>query len=116
MGVVMVRIGSPAETNFRPGTDPLNYKRSLGSYVSKRDLTQLFVKAIETPDISNEHNVPWLVVYGISNNTRSFWSISNARRVLGYKPQDDSEVKFASDIHRVLVGENKIAGPGRLWI
>ena len=41
--------------------------------------------------------MPWQVVYGISNNTR-VWSLANARKVLGYEPEDDSEVKFAKDI------------------
>jgi uronate dehydrogenase len=30
------------------------------------------------------------IVYGVSNNTRSFWDNSNAYR-LGYRPQDDAE-------------------------
>lgn len=32
--------------------------------------------------------------YGISNNTRMFWDISNARQVIGYEPKDDSEQAF----------------------
>ena len=73
----------------------------LGGYVSPRDLTQLFVKAVETPSIENEHGVPWQVVYAVSNNKRAFWSVASARRVLGYQPEDDSEVKFADDIRRL---------------
>ena len=81
----MVRIGAPRdlELDVYEG-DPANYKRDLGAYLSPRDLTQLFVKSIETPNIENEHGIPWQVVYGISNNTRAFWSLSNAREVLGY--------------------------------
>jgi nucleoside-diphosphate-sugar epimerase len=115
MGVVMVRIGAPRELDARlyPG-DPATYKRDLGAYVSPRDLTQLFTRAIEAPDIENEHGVPWQVVYGISNNTRAFWSLTNARRVLGYQPQDDSEVKYAQDIAGFLVGEGATGGTGRV--
>jgi nucleoside-diphosphate-sugar epimerase len=104
MGVVMVRIGAPRELDpsLYQG-DPANYKRDLGAYISPRDLTQLFTKAIETPNIDNEHGVPWQVVYGISNNTRAFWSLTNAREVLGYEPEDDSEVIFAEDIQRLLI-------------
>jgi hypothetical protein len=36
----------------------------------------------------------------MSGNTRSAWSLVNARRVIGYEPQDDSEVVYADDIRR----------------
>jgi len=112
-GVVMVRIGAPRELDLAAYVgDPENYKRDLGAYISPRDITQLFQKAIEAPNIENEHGVPWQVVYGISDNTRAFWSLTSARKALGYEPQDDSEVKFADDIRRFLIGEN--AGGGRV--
>ena len=117
MGVVMVRIGAPRELEMaKYQGDPATYKRDLGAYISPRDLTQLFVKAIETPNIDNEHGIPWQVVYGISNNTRAFWSLSNARRVLGYQPEDDSEVKYAQDIQGFLLGVGATGGIGRLGI
>jgi NAD+ dependent glucose-6-phosphate dehydrogenase len=104
MGVVMVRIGAPRPLDISLYTaDPANYKRDLGAYISPRDLTQLFVKAIEAPNIDNAHGVPWQVVYGISNNTRAFWSLANAREVLGYAPEDDSEVIYAEDVRRLLI-------------
>ena len=115
MGVVNIRIGAPREissTNFKD--DPAGYKRDLAAYVSPRDLTQLFCQAVETQDIENEHGIPWQVVYGISGNSRAFWSLSNAREVLGYEPQDDSEIKFSDEIHEFLTGEDTIAGPGRV--
>jgi hypothetical protein len=115
MGVVMVRIGAPRELDIALyAGDPMTYKRDLGAYISPRDLTQLFSKAIDTPHIENEHGVPWQVVYGISNNTRAFWSLANARKVLGYAPEDDSEVKFAKDIQGFLVGDGATGGPGRV--
>jgi hypothetical protein len=115
MGVVMVRIGAPRELDIALyQSDPMTYKRDLGAYISPRDLTQLFSKAIDTPRIENEHGVPWQVVYGISNNTRAFWSLANARKVLGYEPEDDSEVKFAKDIQGFLVGDGATGGPGRV--
>jgi hypothetical protein len=49
------------------------------------------------------------IFYGVSNNTRAFWSIENARRIIGYQPEDDSELRYASDIARLL-GDS----PGRL--
>jgi nucleoside-diphosphate-sugar epimerase len=111
MGVVMVRIGAPRELDpnlYRD--DPANYKRDLGAYISPRDLTQLFTKAIEAPNIDNADGIPWQVVYGISNNTRAFWSLANAREVLGYAPQDDSEVIYANDIRHLLMGSETPGG------
>jgi len=115
MGVVMVRIGAPRELDVSLyAGDAAHYKRDLGAYISPRDLTQLFTRAIEAPDIENEHGIPWQVVYGISDNTRAFWSLANAREVLGYEPEDDSEVKYADDIRGFLFGEGTSARPGRL--
>ena len=113
--VVLVRIGAPREIRLEdfPG-DPGRYKRDLGAYISPRDLTQLFTRAIETPNIDNEHGIPWLIVYGISDNTRSFWSLTSARQVLGYRPEDDSEIKYAQDIQSFLTGEEARGGVGRV--
>jgi hypothetical protein len=70
----------------------------------------LFTKAIEAPNIDNADGIPWQVVYGISNNTRAFWSLANAREVLGYAPQDDSEVIYANDIRHLLMGSETPGG------
>ena len=111
MGVVMVRIGAPRELEgdeYRG--DPVAFKRDLGAYISARDITQLFQKAMEVQNIENKEGVPWQVVYGISDNTRSFWSLSTAREVLGYEPQDDSEIKFSSSISEILSDVGRV-GP-----
>lgn len=123
MEIVQVRIGNPRETDadgllshadeLHGGTGKSTYKRGLGAHFSQRDLRQLFAKAIETPDIANEHGVPWLIVYGISANSRAFWSLETARNVLGYEPEDDSELKFASDIAEHLTVADP-AGPGKV--
>jgi nucleoside-diphosphate-sugar epimerase len=113
--VVMVRIGAPREIRVEDfPNNPRGYKRDLGAYISQRDLCQLFTRAIEAPNIENEHGIPWLVVYGISDNTRSFWSLTSARQALGYQPEDDSEVKYAEDIRRFLTGEGAQGGMGRV--
>src|SRR5215208_1871478 len=61
---VQVRIGAPrpiVAAHFFPngptgeGARPVTYKRDLGAYISPRDLTQLFVKSIEVPNIEDEH-------------------------------------------------------------
>jgi hypothetical protein len=113
--VVLVRIGAPREIRLEDfPNNPGGYKRDLGAYISPRDLCQLFTRAIETLNIENQHGIPWLIVYGISDNTRSFWSLTSARQVLGYQPEDDSEVKYASDIRRFLTGEGAQGGMGRV--
>lgn len=102
--VVQLRIGAPREivaADFRD--NPVGYHRDLGAYLSPRDLTQLVVKSLETEDIRDRHGIPFQIFYGISDNTRKFWSIANAREVIGYAPADDSEVTYADDIRRLLV-------------
>ena len=102
--IVQIRIGAPRPIPVdTTTTDFTGYKRNLGAYISPRDLQQLFVKSIETPDIANDHGVPFQIFYGVSNNARAFWSIANARKTIGYAPRDDSEITFADDIRRVLV-------------
>ena len=106
LGVVQMRIGAPREIDATQFVaKPAAYKRDLGAYLSARDLQQLCVRSIETEHIEDRWNVPFQIFYGISNNTRAFWSIANARRVIGYDPQDDSEIKYAADIRRLLVDD-----------
>jgi hypothetical protein len=85
------------------GANAVRYKRDLGAYISPRDLTQLFVKSIETWDIEDEHGIPFQVFYGISSNARAFWSIVNARQVIDYAPEDDAEIEFADEIRTYIV-------------
>ena len=104
MDIVNVRIGSPKEINPNE-KDVRLLKRHLGSYLSPRDLSQLLVSSIETINIENEHGIPWQIVYGISNNTRSFWSLVNARKIFGYSPIDDAEIKFSDQVSS-KIGKN----------
>ena len=126
--VVLLRIGAPRDVAARhyirgklreqhvaPGASGLvNFKRDLGAHLSERDLRQLVGRALDARDIRNEHGVPWLVVYGISGNTRAFWSLETARRGLGYAPEDDSEVRYADDVRRYLTGPRAKAPGGRV--
>ena len=59
-------------------------KRRLAIWISPRDIAQLVRIGVDHPDIRFE------IVYGVSNNKRSWYDNSNAER-LGYRPQDDSE-------------------------
>ena len=76
IGFLCTRIG-----NFGP--KPID-KRRLSIWISPRDYTQLVRIGLEHPDIRYE------IVYGVSNNRRSWYDNANAER-LGYRPQDESE-------------------------
>ncbi len=104
LDVVQLRIVAPREIDAGQFRDQPRerYIRDITGYISQRDLQQLFCKSIEAPDIADEHGVPFQIFYGVSNNARTFWSIANARKVIGYQPQDDSEQRFAEDIARML--------------
>ncbi len=52
-------------------------------WVSPRDLTQLIVKCIRS-------DLKFGIFFGVSNNTGRFWDISNARKLVGYEPQDNA--------------------------
>jgi uronate dehydrogenase len=65
-------------------------KRRLSIWLSPRDLAQLVRIGVDHPDIRFE------IVYGVSNNRRSWYDNSNAAR-LGYRPLDDSE-PYAAEI------------------
>lgn len=93
---VQIRIGGPREddlANCQLG-DLRCVRRALAVYISDRDLQQLFIKSIETADISNEQGIPFQIFYGISGNSHAFWSIANARKIIGYAPEDNSEIRF----------------------
>lgn len=97
---IQIRIGGPRENdleNIESG-DLRSMRRALAVYISDRDLQQLFIKSLEHEDIGDEHSVPFQIFYGISGNSQAFWSLENARRVIGYKPQDNSELKFSDQI------------------
>jgi hypothetical protein len=102
--VVQIRIVAPREIDSADFQDrPLqHYLRDIAGYISKRDLQQLFVKSIDTDDISDKFGVPFQIFYGVSDNARKFWSITNAREVIDYQPVDDSETKFADQIAAML--------------
>jgi hypothetical protein len=102
--VIQIRIVVPREIDAELFVDepPERYVRELAGYISERDLQQLFCKSVEAAEIEDEYGVPFHIFYGVSNNARKFWTITNARKVIGYEPQDDSEIRFAADINRLL--------------
>ena len=97
---VQIRIVAPRPIRAADFTDrPLvDYLRDIAGWVSERDLQQLYVRSIEAESIDDEYGVPFQIFYGVSGNARTFWSISNARKIIGYAPEDDSEITFAEEI------------------
>jgi len=88
--VFCMRIG-----NVNPA--PLD-KRRLSIWISPRDMAQLVEIGIEHPDIRFE------IVYGVSDNARSWYDNANALR-LGYAPQDDSEIYAEAVLARERPGD-----------
>jgi uronate dehydrogenase len=70
-----IRIGS----SFPEPTE----RRSLSTWMSYRDMTQLIRVGLEA-------DYHYEIVYGVSDNTRSWWDNCNAYR-LGFKAQDNAE-------------------------
>lgn len=68
-------------------------ERHLSVWISPGDMARLVRAAIEAPGIRFE------VVYGISRNTRRWWSLDRAGAVLGYFPQDDAET-YAAELRQ----------------
>ncbi len=82
IGALVIRIG---HVNLRPKED-----RHLAIWQSPRDLLQLVRIGLDRPGLRHE------VVYGVSDNQRSWWDNANAVR-LGYRPVDRSE-DYASSV------------------
>ena len=85
ISVICLRIGS-----FQPEKSLVERRgsgnvRILSSWLSYRDAVQLVWRGIEA------ESVKFGIYYGISNNTRAYWDIQNAREELGYEPEDDAE-------------------------
>ena len=107
---VQVRVGAPRPIVAENlNGDNQSYKRNLGAYISERDMRQLYTKSIEAEDIRNPDGIPFQIFYGISDHTRAFWSITNARRVIGYAPEDDSERGFTDDIRHHVTTNGRTA-------
>ena len=75
---ICLRLGSVLEDD-----DPRKERRLLSTWLSHRDLLQLFRKSIEA-------SVEYGIYYGVSNNSHRFWDLSNAKKDLGYEPVDDA--------------------------
>jgi uronate dehydrogenase len=75
--VVAIRIGSFAE---RPTAS-----RHAHTWISPRDMAQLVQRCLEARDVG------WLVLYGSSDNGRSYWDDRDVWQRIGYKPEDSAD-------------------------
>jgi hypothetical protein len=109
---VNIRIGAPRNLDIAAlAKNQTTLRRDLALYVSDRDLQQLYIKSIEAGDIRDADGVPFQAFYGVSNNSRSCWSITNARKVIGYAPEDDSELVYADALRMYLTAPGKTYSP-----
>ncbi|HLF77385.1 MAG TPA: NAD(P)-dependent oxidoreductase [Dehalococcoidia bacterium] len=60
--------------------------RQFATLLTPRDLQQLYRCAVEAPD-----DLRFATFYGVSNNRWRFWEISDAERLIGFRPHDDAE-------------------------
>lgn len=74
---VCLRIGS-----FRERPEDV---RQLSTWLSHRDGAELIASAIEAQDVGFQ------VAFGVSANTRSWWSESSGAHAIGFVPVDDAE-------------------------
>ena len=76
---VCLRIGSVTAAD-----DPTENARLQSTWLSHRDLVQLVRRSLSA------ESVGYGIYYGVSNNRKRFWDITDAERDLGYHPQDDA--------------------------
>ncbi len=80
LSVIAVRIGGVGHPeDLKP---PARHWHSF--WVSYADLSHLFDRCIEAPDIG------FAVAHGVSNNRFTAMDLSSTRRLLGYEPKDDA--------------------------
>jgi NAD+ dependent glucose-6-phosphate dehydrogenase len=80
---VAVRIGGFSAEGPREAMKDASFE-NMSYYVSARDLCQLFIRCLETPEVS------FAIVHGLSGNRFNRMDITSARETLGYEPEDDA--------------------------
>ncbi len=74
-----LRIGTVLEND-----DPASSRRHMKTWLSHRDMIQLFIRSIEA-------TVSFGIYYGVSNNRERYWDIRNAKQDLKFVPHDDAD-------------------------
>lgn len=75
---ICLRIGTVLKDD-----DPTRDARHESTWLSHQDLVQLVKKSLLG-------DVKFGIYYGVSNNRKRFWDISNAMKEIGYKPESDA--------------------------
>ena len=77
--VACLRIGT-----VNPQNSPEGSIRSMATWLSHRDLTQLVRLCLTQP-------LDYEIFYGVSDNTWRFWDTDHANKTIGYAPVDNAE-------------------------
>jgi NAD+ dependent glucose-6-phosphate dehydrogenase len=77
--VACLRIGT-----VNPQNSPEGSIRSMATWLSHRDLTQLVRLCLTQP-------LDYEIFYGVSDNTWRFWDTDHAKKTIGYAPVDNAE-------------------------
>lgn len=80
LSAIVVRIGH--YNTFEPGQQ--HPARNMSAYISRRDLVQLLIRAIEVEPLL------FAIVHGLSDNRFKRLDLSATRELLSYDPQDDA--------------------------
>ncbi|WP_426958347.1 NAD-dependent epimerase/dehydratase family protein [Muricoccus radiodurans] len=95
MEVACLRIGA---FRARPGN-----ARELGGWISHRDMAQLARRCVDAPPFH------FLVLYGVSANTRALWGGDTAARAhVGFAPEDNGEA-YAAELESKRPAPEEIA-------
>ena len=78
ISVLCVRIG-----NLNGDAPPVDYARGQSMWLSNRDCGHLFDRCLQA-------HYGYEIVYGVSDNDSSYYSLDRTRDLLGYSPQDNS--------------------------
>lgn len=79
LSVICVRIG-----NLTEDTPPADYARGQSMWLSYRDCAHLFERCLEA-------EYDFEIVFGVSDNAGSFYSLERTKEVLDYEPQDNAQ-------------------------
>ena len=83
-----VRVGNYAGNSDSMVADA----RRLSAWISRRDMNQLFMRAIEVEDL------PFAILHGVSDNRFKRLDIRKTRELVGYEPQDNAFDYFDTGI------------------
>ena len=82
MPVICLRLGTVDRGDGRPRA-----VRQFATLLTTGDLVRLYRCAIAAPG-----TIRFATFFGVSNNTWRFWDISEAERLIGFRPQDNTEI------------------------